>query len=153
MGNTCGATWCLCQLCFLGDKNFLTFIYWPFMVFHPILILLIFKLKPFCLLSIITFWPGIQISKVGRILLMVVVSMLPHAEIGWNDHRERAPQFILILKNQSIANSLSCWIHIDICDINILICIPAFHYCPGAQNLFFKNNKNNLLKSKEKTLF
>ena len=24
---------------------------------------------------------------------MVVVSMLPHAEIGWNDHRERAPQF------------------------------------------------------------
>ena len=60
MGNTCGATWCLCQLCFLEDKQILTFIYWPFMVFHQILNLLIFKLKPFCLLSIITFWPGIH---------------------------------------------------------------------------------------------
>ena len=27
---------------------------------------------------------------------MVVVSMLPHAEIGWNDHREDAPQFSII---------------------------------------------------------
>ena len=26
---------------------------------------------------------------------MVVVSMLPHAEIGGNDHREEAPYFIL----------------------------------------------------------
>ena len=34
------------------------------------------------------------VSKVGSILLMVVVSMLPHAEIGGNDHREDAPQFI-----------------------------------------------------------
>ena len=33
------------------------------------------------------------IDKVGSILLMVVVSMLPHAEIGGNDHREDAPQF------------------------------------------------------------
>ena len=33
-------------------------------------------------------------TKVGSILLMVVVSMLPHAEIGGNDHREDAPQFI-----------------------------------------------------------
>ena len=28
---------------------------------------------------------------------MVVVSMLPHAEIGGNDHREDAPQFTLLL--------------------------------------------------------
>ena len=35
----------------------------------------------------------IQNSKVGSILLMVVVSMLPHAEIGGNDHREEAPYF------------------------------------------------------------
>ena len=28
---------------------------------------------------------------------MVVVSMLPHAEIGGNDHREDAPQFIITL--------------------------------------------------------
>ena len=33
-------------------------------------------------------------SKVGCVFLMVVVSMLPHAEIGRNDHREGAPHFI-----------------------------------------------------------
>ena len=26
---------------------------------------------------------------------MVIVSILPHAEFGWNDHQERAPHFIL----------------------------------------------------------
>ena len=29
---------------------------------------------------------------------MVVVSMLPHAEIGGNDHREDAPQFSFCIK-------------------------------------------------------
>ena len=33
----------------------------------------------------------IAISKVGYVSLMVVVSMLPHKEIGWNDHQEGAP--------------------------------------------------------------
>ena len=32
-------------------------------------------------------------SKVGCVFLMVVVSMLPHAEIGRNDHPEGAPHF------------------------------------------------------------
>ena len=34
-------------------------------------------------------------NKVGCVFLMVVVSMLPHPEIGRNDHRESAPHFIL----------------------------------------------------------
>ena len=44
----------------------------------------VLKVSPDCLLC----------HKVERIFLMVVVSMLPHAEIGGNDHREDAPQFI-----------------------------------------------------------
>ena len=32
-------------------------------------------------------------AKVGRVFLMVVVSMLPHSEIGRNDHQEHAPHF------------------------------------------------------------
>ena len=35
-----------------------------------------------------------ELHKVGRVILMVVVSMLPHAEIGRNEHRENAPHFI-----------------------------------------------------------
>ena len=31
--------------------------------------------------------------KVGYVFLVVIVSMLPHAEIGRNDHREGAPHF------------------------------------------------------------
>ena len=33
-------------------------------------------------------------NKVGYVLLMVVVSLLPQAEIGRNDHRENSPHFI-----------------------------------------------------------
>ena len=36
----------------------------------------------------------LQISKVGCVFLMVVVSLLPNAEFGRNDHREDAPHFI-----------------------------------------------------------
>ena len=36
-------------------------------------------------------------SIVGSIFLMVVVSMLPHVEIGGNDHREDAPQFMRMI--------------------------------------------------------
>ena len=43
----------------------------------------------------------IKSYKVGSILLMVVVSMLPHAEIGGNDHREDAPQFIFLFRMSS----------------------------------------------------
>ena len=32
-------------------------------------------------------------NKVGRVFLMIVVSMLPQAKIGRNDHRENAPHF------------------------------------------------------------
>ena len=36
-------------------------------------------------------------NKLGCILPMVVVMVLPHAEIGQNDHREDASHFIIIL--------------------------------------------------------
>ena len=32
-------------------------------------------------------------SKVGCVFAMVVVSILPHAKFGRNDHREDAPHF------------------------------------------------------------
>ena len=38
--------------------------------------------------------------KVGRVFLMVVVSMLLHAEIGRNGHRENAPHFIRLIEHQ-----------------------------------------------------
>ena len=42
-------------------------------------------------------WPDtFYDNKVGCVFLMVVVSMLPHARIGPNDHRENAPYFIFI---------------------------------------------------------
>ena len=34
------------------------------------------------------------LSKVGRDFFMVVVSMLPHAEIGRNDHQKSAPTWV-----------------------------------------------------------
>ena len=34
-----------------------------------------------------------EMHKVGRVILMVVVSMLPHAEIGRNVHQEKALRF------------------------------------------------------------
>ena len=33
--------------------------------------------------------------KLGCVFPMVIVSILPHAEFGWNGHQERAPHFIL----------------------------------------------------------
>ena len=35
----------------------------------------------------------VQNSKVGRVPPLVVVSLLPHAEVGTNDHRDYAPHF------------------------------------------------------------
>ena len=35
-----------------------------------------------------------RVDKLGRVFPMVVVSILPHAEFGPNDHREDAPHFI-----------------------------------------------------------
>ena len=32
-------------------------------------------------------------NKVGRVFPMVFASILPHAEVGQNDHREDAPLF------------------------------------------------------------
>ena len=45
-----------------------------------------------------------QTRKVESILLMVVVAMLPHAEIGGNDHREDAPQFTSLSLVQVLFN-------------------------------------------------
>ena len=39
-----------------------------------------------------------QNNKVGCAFLMVVVSMLPHAEIGRNDHPEGSSHFICTIK-------------------------------------------------------
>ena len=48
--------------------------------------------------------------KVGCVFLVVVVSMLLHAEIGRNDHRECAPHFIKILRVQSSGSNLLIWL-------------------------------------------
>ena len=43
-------------------------------------------------------------DKVGCVFSMVIVSILPHAEFGPNDHREDAPYFrIGVLKNDFIS--------------------------------------------------
>ena len=39
-------------------------------------------------------YSGKIIYKVGCVFPMVIVSILPHAEFGPNDHREDAPHFI-----------------------------------------------------------
>ena len=36
---------------------------------------------------------SLLICKVGCVVVMVVVSILPHAEFGPNDHRQDAPHF------------------------------------------------------------
>ena len=38
-----------------------------------------------------------ETSKLGCVILMVVVSILPHAEFGANEHREDAPHFMMEL--------------------------------------------------------
>ena len=39
---------------------------------------------------------NLYIFKVGCVFPMVLVSILPHAEFGRNDHRENAPHFIIL---------------------------------------------------------
>ena len=41
--------------------------------------------------SRIDLWTIMDHDKVGRVFLMVINSLLPHEEIGPNDHRENAP--------------------------------------------------------------
>ena len=44
-------------------------------------------------------FPGVKIgsdSKVGCVFPMVVVSLLPRAEVGLNDHQEDAQRFTLV---------------------------------------------------------
>ena len=45
-------------------------------------------------MTLIDFHAHFMNCKVGRVFPMVVVSILPHAEFGPNDHREDAPHFI-----------------------------------------------------------
>ena len=103
-------------------QKILTFIYWPFMVFHQILNLLIFKLKPFCLLSIITFWPGIH-----NFYIDIEKSMYCK---------------ITILLNLLIFAISIYWF------VSLLFTIALVHKTCSSKII-----KNNLLKSKEKTLF
>ena len=41
-------------------------------------------------------YSGKIIYKVGCVFPMVIVSILPHAEFGPNDHRENPPHFICV---------------------------------------------------------
>ena len=68
----------------------------------------------------------LQISKVGCVFLMVVVSLLPNAEFGRNDHREDAPHFINFERRYRYfsKNKLSHW-------NQLVCCIPyAEHKWP-----------------------
>ena len=42
------------------------------------------------------------VSKEGCVFPMVVVSLLPHAELGPNDHREHAPDFTILIDSGHI---------------------------------------------------
>ena len=42
-------------------------------------------------------------TKVGYVMLMVVVSILPQAEYGANDHRHHVPHFKIMSRNLQIS--------------------------------------------------
>ena len=53
-------------------------------------------------------------AKVGRLFMMVDVSMMPNAKVGRNDHRENAPHFKD--KNYSSTSTLNVNIKVDSVD-------------------------------------
>ena len=67
-------------------------------------------------------WTTLNRTKAGCVFLMVVVSLLPHLEIGRNDHRECAPHFSFsVYSPKSVRVLIKLWISIEISAVSTIL--------------------------------
>ena len=63
-----------------------------------------------------------RLSKLRCVFPMVILSILPHAEFGWNDHRESAPHFIICERYRQGVSVLPVPIWSSILKFRITLC-------------------------------